>query len=156
MIPRRPWLSAAVLAFLGAAVHAGPARSPADLALAVREAEKAFAGTMADRDHAAFTRFLSDEAVFLGSGRVLRGKAEVAEGWKRFFEGAEAPFSWSPDRVEVLDSGTLALSTGPVFDPSGRRVGTFTSTWRLEKGRGWRIVLDSGCPPCDCAAPEKR
>lgn len=27
---------------------------------------------------------------------------------------AEAPFSWEPAQVEVLDSGTLALSSGPV------------------------------------------
>ena len=33
----------------------------------------------------------------------------------------------------MVDSGTLAFSTGPVFDPEGKRTGTFNSTWRLEK-----------------------
>ena len=81
--------------------------------------------------------------------RVLRGKKEVSEGWKPFYEGPQAPFAWEPERVEVIDSGTLALSTGPVTD-QGKRVGTFTSTWRREKDGRWRIVLDSGCPPCRC------
>jgi ketosteroid isomerase-like protein len=115
----------------------------------VRAREAAFAKTMADRDHSAFATFVSEEAVFLGR-TALRGRSAVAAGWKAYFEGAKAPFSWAPDRVEVLSSGTLALSTGPVLDPDGRRAGTFTSTWRLEKDGEWRVVLDSGCPPCAC------
>jgi ketosteroid isomerase-like protein len=120
------------------------------LAAKVRARETAFAKTMADRDHAAFATFVAEEALFLGAQRVLRGRAAVAEGWKPYFEGAAAPFSWRPERVEVTDSGTLAISTGPVFDPGGARVGTFNSTWRLEKDGEWRVVLDIGCPPCGC------
>ena len=119
------------------------------LAVKVRAREAAFAKTMADRDHAAFATFVSEEAVFLGR-TALRGRAAVAAGWKAYFEGTKAPFSWAPDRVEVIAAGTLAVSTGPVFDPDGKRSGTFTSTWRLEKDGEWRVVLDSGCPPCTC------
>src|SRR2546428_12709355 len=42
---------------------------------------------MADRDHAAFISFLSDEAVFMSEGEALRGKAAIASGWKRFDDG---------------------------------------------------------------------
>ena len=126
------------------------AQSPADLQQQVREAERAFAKTMADRDHAAFTTFLAEDAIFLGPNEVLRGRRAVSEGWKKFFAGKQAPFAWEPERVEVVDSGTLALSTGPVVDPSGKRVGTFTSTWRREPDGRWRVVLDGGCPPCRC------
>lgn len=126
-----------------------PAKSAAD---EVRATEAAFAKTMAARDHAAFTAMLADETIFFGATRVLRGKAAVSEGWARFFEGPDAPFSWAPERVEVLDSGRLALSTGPVFDPSGHRTGTFNSIWRREEDGRWRIVFDNGCPPCAAAA----
>jgi ketosteroid isomerase-like protein len=120
------------------------------LALQVRETEMAFARTMAARDHAAFVSFVADETVFFGSKSVLRGKAAVAEGWKPLFEAPTAPFSWAPDRVEVLDSGRLALSTGPIRNSEGKDVGTFMSVWRREgKGR-WKIVFDKGCPPCEC------
>lgn len=118
----------------------------------VRRAEVAFAKTMADRDHAAFASFLADEAIFAGSGGALRGSKEVAAGWKRFFEGPDAPFSWEPDTVLVLDSGTLALSSGPVRDKTGKRIGTFNSVWRREADGKWKVVLDHGCPPCDCAS----
>jgi ketosteroid isomerase-like protein len=121
------------------------AQPSSDLAQQVREAERAFAKTMADRDHAAFTSFLAEEAIFLGPKEVLRGRQSVAAGWKRYFEGAQAPFAWEPERVEVVQSGNLAISTGPVKDPSGKRVGTFTTTWRREQDGKWRVVLDSGC-----------
>lgn len=126
------------------------AQPEADLQRQVRAAERAFAKTMADRDHAAFVTFLAEDAIFLGPNEVLRGRKAVAEGWKKFFDGKQAPFAWEPERVEVIDSGTLALSTGPVTDPSGKRVGTFTSTWRREADGRWRVVLDGGCPPCRC------
>ncbi len=134
----------------GAALCAGGAASAAEdlaaLAAQVREAERAFARTMADRDHAAFGRFVSKEAVFFGRQEVLRGRTKVMEGWKRFFEEKEAPFSWEPEQVEVLESGMLALSTGPVKDPLGARVGTFSSIWRRESGGQWRVIFDKGCP----------
>jgi ketosteroid isomerase-like protein len=141
-----------LLATMVAGVHGQQPTAPADIARLteeVRDRERAFARTMADRDHAAFVTFLADEAVFVGQKQAFRGKAAVAEGWKRLFEGSQAPFSWEPERVEVIESGTLALSSGPVRDPSGRRVGTFNSVWRREADGAWKIVLDNGCPPCE-------
>ena len=114
----------------------------------VADTERAFAKTMADRDHEVFQTFLSEEAVFFGTGSVFRGKEAVAEGWMGFFTGPDALFSWEPTEVEVLDSGTLALSSGPVYNPQGERVGTFNSVWRLEPDGMWRVVFDKGCPPC--------
>jgi ketosteroid isomerase-like protein len=112
----------------------------------VRATEAAFAKTMADRDHAAFTSLIADEAVFVGRS-LLRGRQAVADGWRVYFEAAQAPFAWAPERVVVLASGILALSSGPVFGPDGRRGGTFNSVWRREPDGTWKIVLDNGCPP---------
>jgi ketosteroid isomerase-like protein len=111
-------------------------------------AERAFAKAMADRDHVAFGRFIAEEGVFFGQARVMRGRAEVVAGWHRYFEGPQAPFSWEPERGEVLDSGSLGMTSGPVRDPQGKRVGTFNTTWRLEPDGKWRVVFDIGCPPC--------
>lgn len=115
----------------------------------LRATEAAFAQTMADRDAGAFARFLSSEAVFFGR-EVTRGKEAVAAAWAPYFEGADAPFSWKPEAVAVLASGTLGLTSGPVLDPAGKRIGTFNSVWRREKDGSWRIVFDRGCPPCHC------
>ena len=127
------------------------AQSNAVLKEQVRQAEIGFANTMANRDHAAFAKFLADETIFLSNGQATRGAKAVAEKWKAYFAAAQAPFSWEPDQVEVLDSGGLAMTSGPVRDPSGKRTGTFHSVWRREPGGAWKIVLDNGCPGCDCA-----
>jgi len=130
------------------------AETNAELADQVRKTEIAFAKTMADRDHKAFLTFLAGEAVFTNGPKAMRGSAAVAAGWKSLFDGPKAPFSWAPETVEVLDSGTLALSSGPVLDPTGKRVGTFNSIWRREADGNWKIVIDHGCPSCNCTSPK--
>jgi len=138
-------------------VLAGCASTPPQASMQERErqvadTERAFAKTMADRDFAAFTTFLSPEAVFLSGSGARRGKQAVSDTWQRFYQGPDAPFSWTPDRVEVLDSGNLALSTGPVYDRSGKLIARFSSIWRLEAPNTWRIVFDQGCDVCvECA-----
>ena len=132
---------------LAAASLALPAAAAPDSAKEqVWAAEVAFAQSMADRDLAAFGTFVADEAVFFGGPEPLRGKAKVVAEWSGFFDGAQAPFSWAPDQVEVLDSGTLALSTGIVRDPTGKPVARFNSIWRLEAPNQWRVVFDKGSP----------
>jgi len=118
--------------------------------------ERAFAKTMADRDLAAFGRFISQEAVFVSGAKVLRGRKQVIDGWRKLYEGTNAPFSWEPQTVEVLDSGQLALSSGPVHDAAGKLVGTYSSIWRLEAPNTWRIVFDSGCEVCGRCAADAR
>ena len=77
--------------------------------------------------------------------------ARVSDAWKRFYTSPQPPFSWEPAEVVVLESGMLALSTGPVRDPQGKLIATFTSIWRLEAPGTWRIVFDKGNDVCDCA-----
>lgn len=112
----------------------------------VADTERAFARSMAERNHAAFTALLSEQAVFFGGSQVLHGKAEVAAAWKPFFDGPKAPFSWGPDAVEVLADGTLAHSTGPVRGEDGKPISRFNSVWRQEAPGVWRIVFDKGQP----------
>lgn len=119
----------------------------------VADTERAFAATMQRRDHAAFTGFLSDEAIFSGGAAPLRGKPAVAAEWKKFFVKREAPFTWEPEQVEVLASGTLASTSGPVRDAGGKLIARFNSIWRLEAPATWRIVFDGGTEVCNCKSP---
>jgi ketosteroid isomerase-like protein len=119
---------------------------------AVADTERAFADTMARRDLAAFTQFLAPDAVFVSGESASRGPAAITQAWQRLFDGAVAPFSWQPDRVEVQQDGVLAVSTGPVRDPQGATIGRFTSTWREERPGVWRIVLDIGSAACEATA----
>ena len=144
MLQAAVWM--AILSF--APVHAQ--RGGIDRTAEVRAAETAFAKSMADRNLTAFTALLADVTVFFGNKGVLRGKAAVAADWKRFFDGPAAPFAWAPAEVEVLPSGTLGYTSGPVYDPKGTRIGTFNSVWQRQQDGTWKIVFDKGCPPCEC------
>jgi len=145
MLAKRP-NTLALIAALGL-LPALPASAQESAKDQVRAAEHAFARTMAERDLGAFGEFIAGEAVFFDGTTALRGKGKVIEEWAPLFAGAVAPFSWEPDQVEVLESGTLALSTGPVRDPGGKVVARFNTIWRLEGPNKWRVVFDKGGPP---------
>jgi ketosteroid isomerase-like protein len=133
-----------MLVLVAAAVAFADASAQSDLARQVEAREIAFAQSMADRDLDAFAEFVSEEAIFFNSrNEALRGREVIVGAWAPFFEGP-APFSWRPDVVQVLDSGGLALTSGPVHDPSGALVGRFNSVWRLEPDGQWRVVFDKG------------
>ena len=142
----------ALLVFLWLAPAVFSADAPGDLAAQVRATEIAFAKTLADRDAQKFVAMIAPDVIWLAD-KPLHGPDEVLENWKKFFDGPKAPFSWAPDLVEVQPGGALALSTGPVLDPAGKRIGTFTSIWRREANGEWKIIFDRGCPVCDCAGP---
>jgi ketosteroid isomerase-like protein len=134
---------------------AASAETHEQLARQVRDAENAFAATMAARDHKAFATFIADDAIFFGGDTPARGKAAVVESWKGLYEKPNAPFSWRSESVEVLDSGKLAHSSGPVLNAKGERVGTFNSIWRRESNGSWKVVFDKGCDACRCTEPAK-
>lgn len=144
---------ATFIATLCAALTVGAAETESMEALAqqVRAAETAFARSMADRDINAFAAHVADDAVFFGQKKANHGKDAVVAGWKPLFDGPKAPFSWEPAQVEVLDSGTLAHSSGPVRDAEGKQFGTFNSIWRREADGTWKVVFDKGCDVCNCA-----
>jgi ketosteroid isomerase-like protein len=110
-------------------------------------AERALARSMTERDFTGFGRLVAEDSVFFGGREVQRGRDAVLAAWKGFFDGPTAPFSWEPDQVEVLASGRLALSTGPVRNPKGEVVARFNSIWQRQGDGRWLVVFDKGSPP---------
>lgn len=135
----------AVLAVVGISPALLGQTPSATLKKQVFAAESSFAASMAKRDLDAFASHVSPEAIFFGDTTVMRGREAVLNGWRRFFQKSDAPFSWKPDVIEVLQSGNLAISSGPVFDPGGKKVGNFSSIWRRESDGSWKIIFDKGC-----------
>src|SRR5262249_53308587 len=147
---RRALVAGAAAPVVAAVVRMFARAQPAGRAArdAVMDADRAFADAMARPDLAAFSSHVAAEAVLFSSPdglRVLRGHSAIVDGWRPLFEGAKAPFSWAPDTAEVVDSGSLAMTTGPVRDENGRVTGRFSSVWRLESDGRWRVVFDRGC-----------
>ncbi|WP_321393759.1 hypothetical protein [Emcibacter sp.] len=62
--------------------------------------------------------------------------------------------SREPETVLILESGHLALSTGPVRTPDGRHVANYSSVWRKNADGQWKIVFDKGYPECPKPAAE--
>jgi ketosteroid isomerase-like protein len=148
----KPWVPALALSALIAGCAAPHATMSTGAAAReqVIAAERAFAKTMADRDLKAFGNFVSQDTVFFSGPTPLHGKQAVIDFWSRFYAQPAAPFSWEPEQVEVLDSGSLALSSGPVRDAKGQLIGCFSSIWRQEAPGQWRVVFDKGGVPADC------
>lgn len=76
------WLDSVLLVALLAMLPNAPASRPSsdELAQQVRAAETAFAKSMADRDHTAFTACLAEETIFFGREGAVRGKAAAGVG----------------------------------------------------------------------------
>ena len=140
-----PPLLAACASVPGTSVRIDAATA-ARLEKEVVDVERAFAKTMADRDHAGFASFIAEDAAFRSSKGPIIGKAAIVADWKRFYEGPAAPFAWEPDLVTVQADGVQALSTGPVRDSQGKVNFRFMSVWRKQADGRWLIVLDQGVP----------
>ncbi|MFC0251768.1 YybH family protein [Massilia consociata] len=142
-----------LLAALGGTATTGASARDgnSELRRQVMASERAFAATMKARDFEGFTRFLAEEAIFLSDGGKLRGKAAIARGWRQYYDKPQAPCSWEPDEVEVVASGTLAYSGGPIYNAAGQRIGRFNSVWRLKAPGQWEVVFDRGS---DFAPPQ--
>ena len=153
---RSPLLTATLSLLLLAAPLA--AADPAD---ELRAAEIAFAASVADRDADRFASFIDEDAVFLGA-TALRGRAAIVQGWSVFFAEDGPKLTWQPEVVEVRPDG-LGLSRGPytltvtaMDGTESTTSGLFNSTWRRGDDGAWKVLFDSGCPPCAATAgPEE-
>ena len=117
-------LSGAALLCAGCAAPARRA-SHEELVRAVTEAEREFARTMADRDHGAFLRFVSAEAVFLNGGKPLVGREAVGRHWERFYAGPTAPSAGSRTSSSCSHPERWRSRSAFVANPAGKVVGRF-------------------------------
>ena len=106
----------------------------------VADTEHAFAKTMADRDHAAFGSFLSEETVFFSGPKPLRGKAAVAGYWKRFYEKPAAPASSTPRGcAPCVPTSTRRRSRG---------CSTTSDAWQCSAASATAVTRRSRAAPC--------
>lgn len=126
---------------------------PLDPVASLRDAELAFAQSVADRDLDRFRAFIDPEAVF-ASGKPLRGPSAIVDAWSVYFQPDGPPLLWCPVRVVVTDSGDLGMTSGPyetvLTKAEGGTVrarGQFFSVWRRHADGNWQILFDSGTSP---------
>jgi len=146
------------LAF-GSLLPQAAADETADLTPSLEAAELSFAASLAAKDLERFAAHIDEHAIF-AAGSVLNGKPAILEAWSGFFGEGAPRMEWHPETVVVQTGGKLGISKGPytltveAADGSESvQQGQFISIWERQEDRGWRIIFDSGCPPCpECAS----
>ena len=143
------------VAWLGGVGAVGDVTEETDAAAlesSLAAAERAFARAAIERDREAFVSFLTPGTVFATPHGNLRGPDAILEQWGAFFAPGGPSIKWEPDKVAVVEDGSVGMTSGPFWieastgDDGGttRFTGTFFSVWRREPGGDWKIVLDTG------------
>lgn len=130
-----------------------------DLVKSLEAAELSFADSVARQDFESFGAHIDDNAIF-AAGPILKGRQAIMEAWSGFFGEGAPKMEWHPETVVVRPDGKLGLSKGPYTLTAKAADGTetvqkgqFISTWQRQEDGQWKVIFDSGCPPCpDCAA----
>jgi len=132
----------------------------ADLVEDVRCREIGFSKSVETLDTALFESFIDADARFV-SNVVTHGPEAIAAAWSVFFSKYCPTIKWRPQFVEVLKTGTLALTRGPyrtvTTDDQGNTAehwGTFNSVWRLLPNGEWKVVFDAGSPASEAPPDE--
>lgn len=112
-------------------------------------AEKAFTQMAADQGvKQAFLEFAADSAVLNRGGRIIKGKSEI----ESYFDSQtilDVRLEWTPEFVDVAESGDLGYTYGP-FTFSGisaegdtiQSSGIFHTVWKLQEDGSWKYVYD--------------
>ena len=140
------WLISLLALSLTASVMA----SDGSLQDSLASAERSFSKSMVDRDFKEFSSHIAEDAIFINGGKPLRGKKQILDHWRKFFEAKEAPFEWDPEIAEPVESGSLGYTEGPVRLMNGKQIARFYSTWRRDSSGTWKVVFDNGYDLCSC------
>jgi ketosteroid isomerase-like protein len=146
------------LAFGSLLPHAA-AEEMEDLTPSLEAAELSFAASVAAKDLESFAAHIDEQAIF-AAGSVLNGKPAILQAWSGFFAEGAPKMEWHPETVVVQTGGKLGISKGPytltIKSTDGSesvQQGQFISIWERQDDGGWKIIFDSGCPPCpECAS----
>lgn len=126
--------------------------APVDKQEAIKEIEMTellFQKMVADSGMAkAFIHFADEEAVLNRNDSLIIGKESI----KKYFAGQSLVSStllWTPDFIEVSESGDLAYTYGTYqyryFDRMGeiqRTSGVFHTVWKRQPDGSWKYVWD--------------
>jgi ketosteroid isomerase-like protein len=145
-------MSLARLAFAAVAVFglvgcAGvPSAARQDAASAMIAADGAFSDACSRHDAAATGALIAEDAVFISPRGLLRGRAEVLEGWKALLSENGPVLEWLPNRADASDSGEYGFTVGEwrLKEKNGEVAsGEYVTVWRRDPDGRFRALLDS-------------
>jgi ketosteroid isomerase-like protein len=122
----------------------------AGAALAVRNADIAFAKATAERGVDGWVSWFADSGVMVITGRNVVGRAAIRELMAPELGDTTVALTWRPVSVEVSPGGNLGYTIGR-WDRTSRvnaaapvRHGSYVTIWRKQGDGTWKAVLDVG------------
>jgi ketosteroid isomerase-like protein len=139
-------VSAAALAVLFAAAPAS-----ADPVADIRAADQAWSAAFGKRDiEAAVTAVDPAGAVLAPNAPTATGPDAVRALFTGFFAIPDVKIGWTPDRIDVAQSGELGYSSGrysmDFTGPGGKPVhdsGKYVTVWKKQPDGSWKVLLDA-------------
>ncbi len=111
------------------------------------------------KDAASIAGIFAPDGIMISDDKAYRGTAEIqAATEERIKKSPDAIYSWTSDKVQVANSGDLAVELGSFsFDPDGEgkkpaHQGSFATTWAKVDGQ-WRVTSDAGGDNVEAAKP---
>ena len=111
------------------------------------------------KDAASIAGIFAPDGIMISEDKAYRGPAEIqAAIEERIKKSPDALVSWTSDKVQVANSGDLAVELGSFsFDPDGEgkkpaHQGSFATTWAKVDGQ-WRVTSDAGGDNVEAAKP---
>jgi ketosteroid isomerase-like protein len=137
---------AAVLALTGCAGK----KNGAGAAVAIRNADIAFAKATAERGVEGWVSYFADSGVMAIPGRNVVGRSAIRELMAPELGDTTRSLTWRPVSVEVSPGGDMGYTIGR-WDRASRmdtaapvRHGSYVTIWRKQGDGTWKAVLDIG------------
>jgi len=129
------------------AISASPKATPDTL----KRLEGEFMKAAAEHGSAGYMSYYADDAVEVPNGApAIVGKVEIAKTMG-FLDEKNNQLIWTPAGADISASGDLGYTYGTYEfrskDKDGKPVvdyGKYTSIWKLQRDRSWKVVLDMG------------
>lgn len=111
---------------------------------AVRQADEAWAKAVASKSVDQTVAFYDGEAVTAGSAMPpCQGIGTIRAMWERMFSQPDFSLAWKVDKVIVIGSGAIALSTGIWRMPGPNATGLYFAVWRKLPDDQWKVLMDA-------------
>lgn len=72
-----------------------------------------------------------------------RGLAAVRTMWVEAFAQPDFSLTWKADKVVVIESGTIAYSSGSWCMAGPNATGSYLAVWRRQADGQWKVLIDA-------------
>ena len=148
----RTWVTAVAIVGVLAVTGCEGGRNGAGAAVAIRNADLAFAKATAERGVDGWVSWFADSGVMMIPGRNVVGRSAIRLLMAPELGDTTVALTWKPVSVEVSPGGNMGYTIGRwdrtprAGAPAGAAVrhGGYVTIWRKQGDGTWKVALDAG------------